>query len=167
MKPASPARRTPRRSSTSLHDACIAIAEDDEAGQAWAYNKGLSGLHVLRLAENDLPQRDSLFETLKKKLDRHAAAFAKDLAFDLSGGKLVMDSLWINILEPGGSHSGHIHPHSVISGTIYITIPPGASALKFEDPRLPMMMAAPTRAGRRAPRPCGRSSTSSRRPVRC
>ncbi len=128
-----------------LHDACIAIAEDDEAGQAWAYNKGYLG-YTSYASLNDLPQRDSLFETLKKKLDKHAAAFAKDLAFDLAGGKLVMDSLWINILEPGGSHSGHIHPHSVISGTVYVTIPPGASALKFEDPRLPMMMAAPTRA---------------------
>lgn len=128
-----------------LHDACVAIAEDDEAGQAWAYNKGYLG-YTSYASLNDLPQRDSLFADLKKKLDKHAAAFAKDLCFDLGAGKLVMDSLWINILEPGGQHSGHIHPHSVISGTVYVTIPPGASALKFEDPRLPMMMAAPTRA---------------------
>jgi uncharacterized protein (TIGR02466 family) len=56
-----------------------------------------------------------------------------------------MDSLWINILKPGGAHSGHIHPHSVLSGTVYVATPPGASALKVEDPRLPLMMAAPTR----------------------
>jgi len=127
-----------------LHDACVAIAEEDEAGQAWAYNKGYLG-YTSYASLNDLPLRDSLFAELKKKLDKHAAAFAKTLCFDLGAGKLVMDSFWINILEPGGQHTGHIHPHSVISGTVYVTIPPGASAIKFEDPRLPMMMAAPTR----------------------
>jgi uncharacterized protein (TIGR02466 family) len=127
-----------------LHDACIAIAEDDDAGQAWAYNKGYLG-YTSYASLNDLAQRDSLFDDLKRKLDKHAIAFAKELRFDLGGGKLVMDSYWINILEPGGQHTSHIHPHSVISGTVYITIPPGASALKLEDPRLAMMMAAPTR----------------------
>jgi len=127
-----------------LHDACIGVAEDDEAGQAWAESKGYLG-YTSYASLDDLAQRDSLFADLKKKLDKHAIAFAKALHFDLAGGKLVMDSFWINILDPGGQHTGHIHPHSVISGTVYVTIPPGASALKFEDPRLPMMMAAPTR----------------------
>lgn len=49
------------------------------------------------------------------------------------------------MLAPGGFHSGHIHPHSAISGTAYVTIPKGASAIKFEDPRLSQMMAAPSR----------------------
>ncbi|HEX2764335.1 MAG TPA: TIGR02466 family protein, partial [Allosphingosinicella sp.] len=39
----------------------------------------------------------------------------------------------------------HIHPHSVVSGTLYVAVPPGAGHLKLEDPRLPMMMAAPRR----------------------
>ncbi len=56
-----------------------------------------------------------------------------------------LDSLWVNILKPGAAHTGHIHPHSVISGTVYVATPPGASALRLEDPRLPLMMAAPTR----------------------
>src|SRR6185295_16622312 len=82
----------------------------------------------------------------KRKLDRHAAAFAQSLGFDLGPrGRLRMDSLWVNILKPGAAHSGHIHPHSVISGTYYVETPPGASALKLEDPRLPLMMAAPPR----------------------
>jgi uncharacterized protein (TIGR02466 family) len=73
------------------------------------------------------------------------AAFATDLAFDLNGKKLKLDSIWINILPQGGIHTSHIHPHSVISGTTYVAVPKGAGALKLEDPRLPMMMAAPTR----------------------
>ena len=58
---------------------------------------------------------------------------------------MKLDSLWVNILKPGAAHSGHIHPHSVLSGTVYVATPPGASALKLEDPRLPLMMAAPPR----------------------
>lgn len=53
--------------------------------------------------------------------------------------------LWINILPYGGIHTAHIHPHSIISGTTYVAMPEGTSAIKFEDPRLAMMMAAPTR----------------------
>jgi uncharacterized protein (TIGR02466 family) len=59
--------------------------------------------------------------------------------------KIKLDSLWINILPTGGIHPSHLHPHSVISGTTYVTMPKGTSAIKFEDPRLAMMMAAPLR----------------------
>ncbi len=58
-------------------------------------------------------------------------------------------------MEQGGVHTAHIHPHSVISGTYYVAIPKGAAAIKFEDPRLAMMMAAPPKkpAAARANRP--------------
>ncbi|MFN3230498.1 MAG: TIGR02466 family protein, partial [Asticcacaulis sp.] len=93
-----------------------------------------------------LPIRATEFGQLKRKLDKHVMAFSEALHLDLHGHKLRLDSLWINVLDPGGSHTGHIHPHSVISGTFYVNTPEGASALKLEDPRLPLMMAAPPRA---------------------
>ncbi|WP_269714062.1 TIGR02466 family protein [Caulobacter sp. NIBR2454] len=127
-----------------LEDACRMIADEDRAGRAWAKQHGYAG-YTSYASLDDLPMRATVFEDLKKKLDKHAAAFARDLMLDLDGKKLRLDSLWINILKPGGAHSGHIHPHSVLSGTIYISTPPGASALKLEDPRLAMMMAAPLR----------------------
>ena len=68
-----------------------------------------------------------------------------ELDFNLDGRELKLEDLWINILPEGGTHASHIHPHSVISGTTYVSMPEGASAIKFEDPRLPMMMAAPAR----------------------
>ena len=92
-----------------------------------------------------MPWRFPIFGDLKKTLDKHVAAFAKDLHFDLSGKKLKLDSLWINILPEGGIHTSHIHPHSVISGTTYVAMPDGTSALKLEDPRSARMMAAPGR----------------------
>lgn len=123
---------------------CKAIAEADTAGQRWSKEHGYRG-YTSYASLNDLTKRDPSIAELKGALDKHAAAFAKALHLELSGRRLKLDSIWINVLEPGGAHSGHIHPHSVLSGTYYVDVPPGASALKLEDPRLPMMMAAPPR----------------------
>ena len=49
------------------------------------------------------------------------------------------------MLRPGGHHSAHLHPHSFLSGTFYVETPGTSGAIRFEDPRLPMMMAAPLR----------------------
>lgn len=126
-----------------LGETCRAIAAEDKAGQAWCRANAYGG-YTSYASLDDLTRRASIFDELRRKLDRHVAEFAKSLSLDLDR-KLKLDSLWINILKPGAAHSGHIHPHSVISGTIYVETPPGASALKLEDPRLPMMMAAPKR----------------------
>jgi uncharacterized protein (TIGR02466 family) len=127
-----------------LEASCIAIANDDEAGQDWCEENGYAG-YTSYASLDDLPYRFPIFKDLKKVLDKHVKAFAKDLAFDLGDRKLKLDSLWINILPEGGIHTANIHPHSVISGTTYVAMPEGASAIKFEDPRLAMMMAAPGR----------------------
>jgi uncharacterized protein (TIGR02466 family) len=127
-----------------LETACLSIAGDDEAGQHWCEENGYPG-YTSYASLDDLPWRFPVFKDLVKVLDKHVAAFVKDLAFDLGDRKLRLDSLWINILPEGGTHASHIHPHSVISGTTYVAMPDGASALKLEDPRSARMMAAPTR----------------------
>lgn len=124
--------------------ACTSIAKDDRAGRRWSRENGYKG-YTSYASLDDLPTRDPSFAALKKHLDRHVAAFSRALHLDLNGGKLTLDSMWINVLEPGGVHTGHVHPHSVLSGTYYVNTPLGASALKLEDPRLPLMMAAPLR----------------------
>ena len=53
--------------------------------------------------------------------------------------------MWVNVMPEGGSHTSHIHPNSVISGTYYVAVPEGAGPIVYEDPRLAMMMAAPPR----------------------
>lgn len=127
-----------------LDAACRDLATEDRAGRAWSKAHGYRG-YTSYASLNDLPERIPAFADLVKVLNKHVAAFAKDCAFDLNGRKLKLDSLWVNVLKPGGTHSGHLHPHSVVSGTLYIAVPEGSGALKLEDPRLPMMMAAPTR----------------------
>ena len=119
------------------------IAADDEAGRRWSRDKGYKG-YTSYASLNDLPRRDPAFADLQKLLVRHASTFAGELAFDL-GRKPRLDSLWVNLLKPGGHHSAHIHPHSILSGTLYVEAPTGSGSIRFEDPRLPMMMASPVR----------------------
>ena len=119
------------------------LAEDDEAGRRWSAEHLYPG-YTSYASLNDLPRRDPAFADLGKLLTKHAAAFAEECAFDLAR-KPRLDSLWVNLLRGSGHHSGHIHPHSVISGTLYVEVPKGSGAIRFEDPRLPLMMAAPTR----------------------
>ena len=129
----------------ALLKSCRAIASGDRAGQRWSKENNYSG-YTSYASLNDLPRRDPNLAALKQALDKHAMAFARELHLDLSGRKLRLDSMWINVLEPGGVHTGHIHPQSVLSGTYYVDLPPGAAALKLEDPRHASMMAAPSRA---------------------
>jgi uncharacterized protein (TIGR02466 family) len=132
-----------------LDASCRAIAEDDGAGRRWCRKNGYAG-YTSYASLNDLPWRFPIFKELQRKLDTHVAAFATALDYDRGGRKIALDSLWINILPEGGVHTSHIHPHSVISGTLYVAMPDGASAIKFEDPRHAMMMAAPPRKAKAA-----------------
>lgn len=127
-----------------LENSCYVIAEDDDAGQEWCEENGYPG-YTSYASLTDLPWRFPIFKAVVDALDKHVAAFAEDLEFDLDGRELKLEDIWINILPEGGMHSSHIHPHSVISGTTYVSMPDGASALKLEDPRSARMMAAPPR----------------------
>lgn len=124
------------------------LAEDDRAGRQWSRDNGYSG-YTSYASLDDLPRRDPAFAELKRLLEREAAAFARELAWDR---RPKLDSLWVNLLKRGGHHSAHIHPHCVLSGTLYVEAPAGSGAIRFEDPRLAMMMAAPVRAAS-APEP--------------
>jgi uncharacterized protein (TIGR02466 family) len=125
-----------------LAKACLGIAQGDIAGQRWAKAHGYRG-YTSYASLDDLPLRAPEFAELAAKIDPHVKAFARQLSFART--KLRLDSIWINVMAPGGVHGAHIHPHAAISGTYYVVLPRGASAIRFEDPRLPLMMAAPAK----------------------
>ena len=129
---------------SDLEIACRSVSRDDGAGKKWCSDNAYQG-YTSYASLNDLPARIPAFQDLLGALQPHVNAFTKALHLDLGKRTLTANSMWINILKPGGVHTGHIHPHSVISGTYYVTVPKGSSALKIEDPRLPFFMAAPTR----------------------
>jgi uncharacterized protein (TIGR02466 family) len=119
------------------------LSRDDQAGKAWSKKHRYAG-YTSYASLNDLPKRDPAFAELSRLLGRHAAICATEWGFEGSR-KPKLDSLWANLLKAGGQHSGHIHPHSLISGTLYVEVRAGSGAIRFEDPRLPLMMAAPSR----------------------
>ena len=127
-----------------IEKSCWSIAHDDEAGQKWCEENNYPG-YTSYASLSDLIWRSPIFKDLKKILDLHVDQFSSELDFDLEGRDLKLEDVWINILAEGGNHSAHLHPNSIISGTIYISMPPETSPIKFEDPRHPMMMAAPSR----------------------
>lgn len=127
-----------------IEASCRSLAVDDTAGIRWCTRNGYPG-YTSYASLNDLPWRFPAFKALARRLDRHVTDFAKDLALDLGRRKLALDSLWVNVLPEGGAHASHIHPHSVVSGTLYVAMPKGAAALKLEDPRHAQMMAHPPR----------------------
>jgi uncharacterized protein (TIGR02466 family) len=117
------------------------LARDDNAGRKWCRDHDYQG-YTSYASLDDLQRRDPVFADLGRRLTRHARAFAADLGWD---HRPKLDSLWVNLLKASGHHGGHIHPHAVLSGTFYVEAPEGSGAIRFEDPRLPMMMAAPVR----------------------
>jgi uncharacterized protein (TIGR02466 family) len=132
------------RRNQMLEKTCLAIAAEDKAGRRWAKEHGYGG-YTSYASLNDLTARASIFAELERDIARHVATFARQAQFDLGGRKLRLDSLWINVMERGAIHGPHIHPHAAVSGTYYVRVPDGAGAIRFEDPRLGLMMAAPPR----------------------
>ena len=120
------------------------LASDDDAGRKWSRDCGYKG-YTSYASLNDLPRRDPTMAELARLLKPHAARFGAECGLKLDR-KLRLDSMWVNQLPVSGSHRAHIHPHSILSGTLYVDVPKGSGAIAFEDPRLPMMMAAPPRA---------------------
>jgi uncharacterized protein (TIGR02466 family) len=128
----------------ALERACLDLAARDAAGREWAKANAYRG-YTSYASVRDLTARDPAFAELVALLDGHVAAFAEAAEFDMRGKRLVLDTIWANVMEEGGMHTSHIHPHSAISGTYYVTTPDGAAAICFEDPRSGLMMSAPAR----------------------
>lgn len=120
------------------------FAEIDLEGQAWS-EKNYPGGYTSYGSIAQLHRVSSTFEDLEKYLNKHVAKFVKYLEMDIHPKELQMTSCWINIMPPNVTHSMHIHPLSVISGTYYLQTPKNCSSIKFEDPRMDCFMASPPR----------------------
>jgi uncharacterized protein (TIGR02466 family) len=125
---------------------CRAVRDRDAAGRRWSA-RNYPGGYTSYGSLDQVHRLSSTFVALRERLDRHVAAYARALQWDLRGGRLAMSDCWINVMGPGSAHSLHLHPQAVVSGTYYVKVPPGSAGLKFEDPRLSRFMAAPMRRG--------------------
>lgn len=123
---------------------CHQFRDFDDAGRKWSA-KNYPGGYTSYGSIDRVHTVSSTFMELEKRVDRHVRAYAKALDWDLGGRGLRMTDCWINIMPHGVTHSLHLHPNSVVSGTYYVSTPKGCAGLKFEDPRLAALMAAPPR----------------------
>jgi uncharacterized protein (TIGR02466 family) len=139
-----------RQLNDQLLQECQQLRLDDAAGRRWSAKNYPGGFTSYNSASR-MHQLSPTFASLERKLNRHVAAFARALEFDLAGRALAMTDCWVNIMPRQVVHGLHLHPLSTISGTYYVKTPKGCPGLKFEDPRLERFMAAPPRLSRARP----------------
>lgn len=123
---------------------CAQLRLEDRVGRAWSAQHYTGG-YTSYNSRSRMHRVSPTFAELARRIDRHVARFARALDFDLRGRALAMTDCWVNIMRRHGAHGLHLHPLSTISGTYYVSTPPGSAGIKFEDPRLERFMAAPPR----------------------
>jgi uncharacterized protein (TIGR02466 family) len=136
----------PRRTLANrrLLDECEALRLEDRAGQRWS-RRHYSGGYTSYGSLSKLHRVSSPFAELERVLRPHVMRFVRSLDYDMRGRELAMTDCWANVMRPQTVHSWHLHPLSFISGTYYVAVPDRAAPIKFEDPRLDRLMAAPPR----------------------
>jgi len=131
-----------RRLNPQLLNEIYNLSEEDEAGIAWS-EKNYAGGFTSYASANQMHKMSPTFAALEKEIRKDVIKFVKSLRLNTPLKALEMTTCWVNIMGPNSSHSAHIHPHSVVSGTYYVQMPKRASAIRFEDPRYAHFMARP------------------------
>ncbi len=116
----------------------------DEEGWKWS-ETNYPGGYTSYASITQAHERFAPFTELKKHVDKQVRKYIRKLEWDLAGRELKMTTCWVNVMPPLVQHSLHLHPHSVISGTYYVSVPKGSGQIRFEDPRMGLFMAAPPR----------------------
>lgn len=123
---------------------CLQLRDDDQGGRRWS-RRNYPGGYTSYGSAHRMHRCSPTFAALERRVDRHVRAYAQALDLDLAGRPLAMTDCWVSIMPFMVSHALHLHPLSTISGTYYVRTPRGCPGLKFEDPRLDRLMAAPPR----------------------
>jgi uncharacterized protein (TIGR02466 family) len=130
------------RLNQDLADEAAGLRDADSAGRRWS-EVHYPGGYTSYGSHDKLHCISSSFAALGKAVDPHVKAYTNQLGYDMRGRRLAMTDCWVNMMAGAVTHGLHLHPLSFISGTYYVQVPRGAAAIKFEDPRLDRLMAAP------------------------
>jgi len=129
----------------ALMEECSQVRQHDSDGQLWCqdnYPAGYTSYGTLRALHRTRPA----FAALQRKIWPHVKRFARRIDMDLGEAQLAMTDCWVNIMSRDAAHPAHAHPGAVVSGTFYVSAPPGCSGITFEDPRLENFAGTPPRA---------------------
>ncbi len=127
-----------------LADEIAGLMLADATGQDWSA-RNYPGGYTSYASHCKLHLISPLFAGLERAIRPHALRYAKALDYEMRGRRLVMTDCWANVMPLQVMHGSHLHPLSFISGTYYVQTPRGSAPIKFEDPRLGLLMAAPPR----------------------
>ena len=128
----------------AIAEEILILKEIDEAGVRWSkknYPNGYTSYGSLTQLHRTSPN----FAEFEQALTGFVNEFVKASHWDLEGKKLEMTTCWVNWMGYGSHHTMHTHPHSILSGVWYVSLPDKSSVFKIEDPRFAYMMAAPNR----------------------
>lgn len=118
---------------------CQNLKKMDLQGQAWSKNHYLGG-YTSYSSYSNLHTWSSTFQFLESKIKPNVIRFLDSQGYDTRHKNVLMTNIWVNIMGHQTTHSGHIHPRSVVSGTFYVQMPKDSVGIKFEDPRMNFMM---------------------------
>lgn len=130
------------RLNTKLMHDISAFSKEDKMGIQWS-KENYKGGYTSYASLSDLQHRSPSFLELSEKLQPHVRKFASTLGWAMKDCELRMNACWMNIMPRNTYHTLHLHPHSVLSGTYYVSTPKDSVPLKIEDPRMGFFMNAP------------------------
>ncbi len=67
----------------------------------------------------------------------------QEWGWDLSQATPSFNNAWAMVNRQGHSTRAHLHPNSLLSGVVYLQVPPGSGAIAFLDPRSGAQMLVP------------------------
>jgi uncharacterized protein (TIGR02466 family) len=138
------ALKLPKRIHDEIKRTSLKLREIDDEGVKWCKKNYMNG-YTSYGSMSQLHQQFSVFDDLKRLLDREVARYAKKVGMKFDTGALELSSIWVNVMSANCYHAFHAHPLSVVSGTFYVSVGKGSSPLRIEDPRAGLFMAAPHR----------------------
>jgi uncharacterized protein (TIGR02466 family) len=108
----------------ALAEAVLALRRADPVARNRSTRNGWSGDRALF----ERPE----FAGLRAACER---AFAAALAESGQPGASFRLVAWANVHDRGGFNRSHVHRRALMSGTVYLSVPPGSGPLVFRDPR--------------------------------
>lgn len=73
-----------------------------------------------------------MFEPLRAAVQQGCASALREMG--LPGVRFALQS-WVNLHDRGGFNFLHVHEGSLLSGSFYLSVPPGSGRFVFRDPR--------------------------------
>ena len=96
-------------------------------------SKGTKEGNVAWISHDNMQEMEE-FQDLHDLLLRESVQIFK--YYSIVCDSVYLTSMWANVgYKPEYCHQNHIHPNSMFSGVLHVSIPSGASGTQFGDPR--------------------------------